>query len=368
MKKEVIVISWVPLSKKVYDELCLSEYAKWYHTEYLDLSNFYYQGIAVNNYKPYNNIYEVKSNSYIQIYNYLRSKNILYVVMHIPLTSRTFFLYFILKILNIDIIFYAIGYTPMSDNAEYCINAHYLLNYKSYVKLLKKVIRKFLIITNCVAKPRYTFCAGEVARLNHFKSSISFNSDDYEKSKIYNNTFKSNTCVFLDSYLPWHPDFKSLGINLVDQYKYLHEINRFFDQIELGGDIVKIAAHPKASYSNNEYCNREIFYDNTAKLVAEAKFVLAHTSTAINFAVLFKKPIVLIYNNDYYNLYKDSYYSYLLKFSKVLSCNIINISNPIKYNFNLDIDENAYNNYIRKYITENINGEANKDIIRKIIN
>jgi len=370
MKNQINVVSWLPLSQKIYDELCLNVYSNIYPIEYLDLSELFYPNVRVNNTKHYADISIVKINSYKEVYKYLKNHRISYILMHIPLTSHTLILYIILKRFKIKIISYEIGYTPNSHNFTIYRNKSFSYKIKLFKSFIKSIILRLLKLFNVISEPRYILCAGYKARIIHSKNGLIFNSDDYEKYrsiKKNKTSLKTKYCVFLDSYLPWHPDFISLGFKRVDEKKYLYEINRFFDQIELTGVKVIIAAHPKSKYENNEYKNRDVIYNKTAELVSDANFVISHTSTSINFAVLYDKAIILIYTDEYYHIYKNDYFLFMDIISKELDCKMMNISSEFFININPRINIRAYKDYVYNYISEDTSGLTNDEIIRKIL-
>ena len=106
----------------------------------------------------------------------------------------------------------------------------------------------------------FVFAAGSKAQSRYGKSStkISINSSDYDNYLTLNREktkqFSEKYCVFLDEFLPYHPDFPILGIQTVNPKTYFQNLNRFFDFIEQkSGTKVIVAAHPKADYANNGY-------------------------------------------------------------------------------------------------------------------
>ena len=70
---------------------------------------------------------------------------------------------------------------------------------------------------------------------------------------------------------------------------------------------IVVAAHPRANISdyNNFFKGREIFNSKTIDLVKNCSCVLAHTSTAISYAVIFKKPIIFLTSNEIIKSYDD---------------------------------------------------------------
>lgn len=106
-----------------------------------------------------------------------------------------------------------------------------------------------------------------------------------------------NTCVFLDAAITHHSDFTILGISPIGAKEYFASMNRFFGFIEkMTGLQVVIAAHPRSEYETTLgiFGGRPIIKGKTVELVAKSSLVVTHYSTSVSFAVLFKKPVVLV--------------------------------------------------------------------------
>lgn len=115
-----------------------------------------------------------------------------------------------------------------------------------------------------------------------------------------NETLRSQRyAVFLDCYLPFHPDFRINNMTAIDSQKYRLAINHFFSRIEheLGMPVV-IAAHPKAAYPLQYFESRAVIANQTAQLVMGSSLVISHYSTSTSYAVLWKKSIVFIYSDE----------------------------------------------------------------------
>lgn len=122
---------------------------------------------------------------------------------------------------------------------------------------------------------------------------------DKKNSKNEDNTF-DNYAIFLDQFAPHHSDFSEKNNNPYgNPEKYFPPLNKFFDYVENESKTrVIIAAHPRSNYKaiGNPYDKRKIIYGETLKLVKNAKFIFSHCSTSIGFAVLYKKPILILTN------------------------------------------------------------------------
>jgi hypothetical protein len=130
---------------------------------------------------------------------------------------------------------------------------------------------------------------------------VRINSTDYDASVLFLRKAGGelpgckNICVFLDEAATHHPDFAILGMMPPDSKTYFSNMNRLFDFIEedMGLDVV-IAAHPRSRYESMPaaFGERPVIKDKTVELVASAKLVVAHMSTSISYAVLFRRPTI----------------------------------------------------------------------------
>ncbi len=116
------------------------------------------------------------------------------------------------------------------------------------------------------------------------------------------------TAVFLDEYLPYHPDFSRRGVSPpITPEKYYPLLNRFFSIIEQQQKLkILIAAHPRSQYKNHPdfFEGREWTTGQTIRLIKESKLVLAHSSTSLNFANLYKKPVTFLNCSEMDKTYK----------------------------------------------------------------
>jgi hypothetical protein len=149
-----------------------------------------------------------------------------------------------------------------------------------------------------IAGGNSTFAKGPI--IGPSTEQIHIHSADYDLLlNKTNNSNGANCIVYIDQYLPYHPDFYSINNqNPLDEKGYYEILCRFFDKVEnLTGLKVKIAAHPKAYYYDKMHVfgNREIVHGyNSFPIVTEAKFVLMHYSMAISHAILLRKPIIFL--------------------------------------------------------------------------
>lgn len=163
--------------------------------------------------------------------------------------------------------------------------------------------------------------------------------------------------VFIDVCLPFHPDYFFKNIKPPTTPEIYYSILRnFFKYVEeKTGLKIIIAAHPRSKYEEHPdyFGGREIIRGETRNLIRGCEFVLTHYSTSLNFAVLYKKPVVFITTNDLERsrINANHIYGFSWEFEK--------IPYNIEQNYDIDwskeliINEKIYNNYKEKYIKKN---------------
>ncbi len=145
------------------------------------------------------------------------------------------------------------------------------------------------------------------------KQLIKSHERDYYKFVKYKKkaNIKKNQVVFIDDAPYNHPDFIALNslpqlIN-VKQYKIrLNKILNFFENY-FDTQII-IAGHPRLKNSlkyKNIFSGNLIKFNQTEDLIASSKYVLTQGSTAINFAILYKKPVLFLNSKLFYHHYQN---------------------------------------------------------------
>lgn len=108
--------------------------------------------------------------------------------------------------------------------------------------------------------------------------------------------------VFIDQYIPFQNVSYSNDPHVSDPDRYYPSLRRFFTHLEeqLALPVV-IAAHPRvpdiAGYSVF-FGGRDVQLGDTIGLIHRSELVIAHASTATNFAILFNKPILFITTDE----------------------------------------------------------------------
>lgn len=183
--------------------------------------------------------------------------------------------------------------------------------------------------------------------------TLIINAHSLDKDFMINTANKISTeyIIFLDQYIPFHSDFKLVGMNIESiADTYFSKMNKFLNELSALYDAeVIICAHPRADYAKhpNVWENKKIVYGKTFEYVSQAKFCLTHASTSINFAVLLQKPVQLVIFKEI-----DFYMPYIKLFADNLGNNIIDLdrtANVKEIDF-YQYDSSRYQTYIHKYI------------------
>jgi hypothetical protein len=234
-----------------------------------------------------------------------------YYVMLINYEGRTVKLYRLLSKYNARMLFIAWAFPGERSGRWYQV-LHGV--FSNPLKLAGKVLnrikatayRRFKIV-----KPfEVFFAAGQtLATSNQYAARIvPTNTADYDnyirvQSSVVR-VVKGRYAVFLDIYLPYQSDREICGLQPIDPFNYYQSLNRFFELLEVKYGIkVVVAAHPKADYSLETFHGREIYRGLTPELVKDADFVISHHSASISYAVLNRKPLIIIYTNEMKRLY-----------------------------------------------------------------
>ena len=187
--------------------------------------------------------------------------------------------------------------------------------------------------------------------LNHLEKK----ENNENKEGLINNSY----ILYIDENVPFHDDPYIHGYSkpLCEKKVFFHEINKFFRIIEKKfKKKVIIAGYPRSNYKENYFEGRKIISGKTISLVKNSKMVLMHNSTAVNYAIMYKKPIIFINSDNYllhYNLSIKALAAELNLTDINLSKNINNISQPL-------INNDRYRHYFKILVNAHNNNESKK--------
>ena len=183
-----------------------------------------------------------------------------------------------------------------------------------------------------------------------------YDLENQKKLTVSKKLTPPNYILFIDDCISQSIDFALTGQkSIISPIEYYDLLNNFFNNIELTFSMpVIIAGHPNGKYIEHyaDFFNkRDLYFDSTASLTLNADIILTHYSTAINYAILSEKRIILMNFDKLQNSYQGLI---LQNIAKILKCRIIDIDKPLKLNrefLKSPIDKSSYNMFIKNYIT-----------------
>jgi hypothetical protein len=258
---------------------------------------------------------------------------------------------------------------------------------RKYFKIFKKIFSfDFKALSKFIYSPRFAyllgirppdFCiAGSELSLENHRTQFIVGKDtkiiwshaqDYDvflQKKSTNEKNAGNYAVFLDPLAPmFQGDTIALGYKVTTTVaKYYPSICKFFDFIEKELDIrIEIAAHPKSNHPPypDYFGGRRTVRGDTLGMIQNSKFVINHASTAFQFAILVKKPVIFLTTDELEN---DEFSSCHIKaYSQSIEKNPINIDESFDMDWGkeLYVDEKLYEDYKHLYIKKKGTEELN---------
>jgi hypothetical protein len=368
--KKTIIIHVTPLLQRLKDGFLIETYIEsGFEVEYWDLHSI------LDNFASYpdelTDSYVIKFNSFSEVENRLVNvdkKNTIFILaFDFIWRYRQLFRLLVhhnCYLVRIDIYPNPFSFNQISFNKytlQYIFSFHTLKMFTKYFKTTMYQLLKSKT-QNKIFK-NYFACISSDFRTNKI------NSPDYEIFKSIKDDssriIEDKYIVFLDIFFSSHPETIYLSKNSLTIAKdYQMSMCVFLDWIEQKFQLpVVIAAHPSSSYENQEFGNRKIIKNKTARLVKDADYVITHLSTTTVLAILFDKPLLFIKTNKM-NLHAG----FSLKIS--LLANYVG-----KYAYNIDkinyddieftkLDRSIREKYIYSYITsKETENKSNEEII-----
>ena len=247
----------------------------------------------------------------------------------------------------------------------------FLYLYKRYkVFLFKKILlfcldKFYKLFLNIISYNKSTFIFLDnnkyynfFVKKNHFNIH-KFDNESYSKYLKSSKQRKNKKyIVFLDQDYDHNFDFSSrkIKISKFDSKAYWKKIDSFFAELEKYFKYkykIIIASHhrrPKRDYP----INRKFIHNNTGNLVKNSILVLGHHSLSINYAIFYRKPVLLL-NTNIFNLHSFTRVNAINLLRKKLGLEIMNIDNKILFNKKilkkiLLVDKKKYIAYFNKYL------------------
>ena len=254
----------------------------------------------------------------------------------------------------------------------------YTKNYLNYINIFRYfkfiILRLNELMTNFLAtlldvKPKGIFIAGNWSKkkFENYKHAkdielVDFNSWEFsstiDEKKENLNSFKKYG-VFINMPNPKkETDSVLLHLYSPETYeKWYPALDNFFSYLEKIFNLkIIIASHPKSNEEGllNYLGNRTAILNKTEELVKGSEFVVGRNSTALAFAIIYKKPIFFIYSNET----KKSTHTLnsINQLSNYFNTKSINIDENFSENqikSLISIDKKLYENYKNEFLASN---------------
>lgn len=177
--------------------------------------------------------------------------------------------------------------------------------------------------------------------------------DAYLNEKQNQDKKEERFALFLDEATGFASAYLYLGTKpFVRPENYFRLLCNFFSALEQRYKVrIVIAGHPSYQYerSSDYFGGRQTVKNKTAELVRNCDFVIVHSSTSLNYAVLFKKPIIFITTDE---LQRSPQGVWIQNMASVFNKRAHNLDrgSDINIDSELYVDNKAYDNYKNDYI------------------
>jgi len=323
---------------------------------FIDISKLYTPNLKYD--PPVINNEMVKKIYTIEDLNDILEKDDLIVLSGVYFGFRSLWLYKLYKKFDVDYVVFDAFYHPLRTFKPNKKSFHEQMKRVTFGNIMDRLVKYNIYNQFFIKKADIALIPNYNSRILKSvigkKTNVLFtHHPDYDKYLMTLDDTKSSEdiIVFLDEYLPYHPDFQVANSkSCVTPAKYYQSLSKFFDELEQKMNLcVVIAAHPRSA-QKNLFGERKVFHNQTSELVKKSTLVVAHCSTSINFAALYKKPIVFITTDE---ISKSNYNSTIINMAKCFNKIPINIDNEhinIDVNDIYSMDLETYNNYINNHV------------------
>ena len=360
--KKIVILTPAPFSKRDYDRFGIDILKRNFLVQVLDctawINQEYLKLYSKNIFKFKENISITSKDDFLQ---YISEINSPIVIDRLPINNKANWMRKLLRKKESKFVYSYLNIIPRpkkNNKNFFLIMFKIFFNPKKAIKKISSFLQQGKF--NSMKSNFDISLAGGLASYKKFKNNniINAHSMDYDvylniKDKPKNNT--NHYAVFLDEDMVYHPDYALEDQKIpVTKNQYYAILAKFLKKFELNSGLkVKIACHPKLKIENipNLLQDFECIYAKTAELVMNSSVTLAHQSTALSYAILFKKPLIFLTSNE---LIKSWIGPCIENVSQVLNSQLINIDNFFHQGLDiqnfLKVDEKKYKNYLDQYI------------------
>lgn len=285
---------------------------------------------------------------------------------------RSFLVYAMLGMARAKTVFFGRGYLPFVSQPKN--SKRFFLDKLRQTRSIRPFLRflwegAMARILPVVKKYDLAFTAGRLAERLHANDAATLTpihhfDIDWMRADQTPAVATEKYCVFLDDYLPFHPDFEIDGVGHIEAAPYYAAMNEYFSWVEsvLGARVI-IAAHPKAQYPENPFGGRQIVFGHTQGLVRNSAYVFAHGSTAISFAVMYEKPLCLLVSNAIRTTHFPEY-NQMLRTAELLGCPLQDIEHDREAeSLSIPIARDRYRKFYREFLSNTEDSRSSAKIV-----
>jgi hypothetical protein len=289
--------------------------------------------------------------------NDILNQNNLIILSAVYYTYKTLWLYRLYKKFNVPYVVFDLSYHPLRSFELPQKSLQERIKRLSFLNLIIRLVNSNTFNQLLIKKADFALIPSHFSNIldpiigKNTKILYTHHSD-YDKylANLDKKVSPENIIVFLDEYLPYHPDFQVMKSKPpVTPMNYYTSISNFFDKLEQKTMLqVVIAAHPRSA-RKNLFGNRKVIYNNTLELVRKSRLVVAHSSTALNFVALYKKPVIFMTTDE---IIKTDQNNTIMNMAKCFNKIPINIDDETSIDMSdiCSIDLEAYNNYLNNHV------------------
>tara|TARA_B100002051_G_scaffold266686_1_gene294144 strand:- start:4518 stop:5657 length:1140 start_codon:yes stop_codon:yes gene_type:complete len=356
MTKKLCFVTSTRFQKKDFQRFGLDIINKKYEIAVIDLSKIINKrsNIVFKKYK-YKNLYEF--DNFFDLYKFFKKNSFKYVIDDLnnsfyEVIARLIFIFF-----NIKSIKYIGGLKP-PILYKYVYGEQNKINKlrEIPIKILSYIKRKFLIIINKKLIKIVMITGKDPQNLEGYlnKKILRIYTHGYDYNYFLKmkklKKIQKNYILYIDQNFISHADFFIKKRSAFVGSNFYNSVEKFLQKIsKVNNCDFKIALHPKSILNKSNFKTKKKCYVNlTPELIQQSKYVLCHYSTAVSFAILFKKPIITLTSIELDNVRAGSQ---IRSMSKILKTPLYVLESQ-NQNFKLanKYDKSSYKNYLNNYI------------------
>tara|TARA_Y100000294_G_scaffold133877_1_gene126426 strand:+ start:744 stop:1883 length:1140 start_codon:yes stop_codon:yes gene_type:complete len=355
--KELIILPPGSFSEKDYQRFGIEILKKNFSVKVLDCSAWIYKK-HLNLFLK--NVYKTKE--YISItsrkdfINFISTINSPIVIDRLPINNKSNWIRMLLRRKKSLFVYLYLNLFPEKAYSNQKV-FDTILNPRKVIKIFTNFLQKKIF--NLIKSNSDILLIGGLASKKKLKNknliyAHSMDYDVYLSIKNKSLTNKNNYAVFVDENMVDHHDYFLLNLRPpATEEQYYETLRKFLKKFELDSQMkVKIAFHPKRQKKIPNLLKEFAYtFENTAEFVMNSKAVLAHSSTSISYAVLFRKPVIFLTSDE---IKKSWQQPRIEKFSEALNGQIINMDQNSEKKLQIEtllkVDEKKYNDYLDQYI------------------